>query len=80
MNKRDVTEVGVKLMAVYTMIRPIINVISIIAGVLLGTFESQRALLPASIGAIVPIVVCMVVISKTDWILNKLYRPSTPSA
>jgi hypothetical protein len=74
MNKRDITEIAIKLIAFYSLLKPTIILVSMVANLLLGTAEHTRPLLPRLVDPLVQIILFTVIIRKADWILNRLYR------
>lgn len=74
MNKRDITEAGIKLIAFFMLLRSVIVLLSMTLNSLLGGMQEIRQLVAALLVTLVPIIVSVVVIRKTDWILDRLYR------
>jgi hypothetical protein len=74
MDKRELTEAGIKLIAFFTLIKPITILIGIVASALLGGSQNSPGLLFSLISTLIPIVLAIVIIKKTDWILDRLYK------
>ncbi|MFC1452159.1 hypothetical protein ACFLSJ_02290 [Verrucomicrobiota bacterium] len=74
MNKKDVTEAAIKIVAVYMILQAIVRTITSA----LSCVVTRVALLPGFIlpvaGALVVAIFWVVVIRKTDWIISKLYK------
>ena len=73
MDKREITEIGVKLIAFFTLIKPTTILIGIILGALIGGLQNSRELMFSTISALIPIVLAVIFIRKTGWIVNRLY-------
>ena len=74
MNKKDVTEAAIKIVAIYMILQSIVRT-------MLGTLDcvlDGDASLPTLVfplgTALVVVVFWMIVVRKADWILSKLYK------
>lgn len=74
MNKKELTEAGIKVVAVYMILRVVVGVVSSLVALAIVADRSPRGLLLASLGGLTQVVISVIVIRKTDWIVNKLYR------
>jgi hypothetical protein len=74
MNKRELTEAGIKLIAFFTLIKPVTILIGVVLNALLGGLQNSPGLLFSVISSLIPIVLAIVIIRKTDWIVDRLYR------
>jgi hypothetical protein len=74
MDKRELTEAGIKLIAFFTLVKPTIMLIGIVANALLGGLQNSPGLLFSVISTLIPIVFAVVIIKKADWILDRLYK------
>jgi hypothetical protein len=73
MDKRELTEAGIKLIAFFTLLKPITILIGIILTALLGGMQNSPGLLFSVVSSFVPITLALIIIRKADWILDRLY-------
>ncbi len=74
MDKKEITEAGIKLIAFYAILKPITGLIVVTLNAALGGMGFAREFVPSVVASAVTIAVAVLVIRKTDWILARLYR------
>jgi hypothetical protein len=79
MNKRDITEAGIKLIAVYTILKSTIFIVTsvfmpLIKKLLFGEQIDFYDMFEPAISALIPLFIGWIIIKRCDWILSRIYK------
>ena len=77
MNKHDITEVGIKLIAFYVMLKSIIAIVTSavlpMINLLLGGERMSARDITSTVIALITLSIGQLAVKKSDWILSRLY-------